>query len=722
VTEWALRVQAAPLQGAGGSFGALTPLLAARSVAVVGASDREGNLGGLAVGFLRKFGFAGPVWPVNAGRPTVGGLSCYPDLRALPGTPDLAILAVPAEAVTGVVRDCIATGVPAAVAWAGGFAEAGDDEGRARQRELTAVCRDADIQFCGPNCIGIINTSIGLTASFSTMLNEHARLTPGVVSMVSQSGGIGVMAHARAQRLGLGFRITISCGNEAALGIAQFIQALVQDDGTRVIAVYTEGLSDPAGFVDALSAARERRKPVVILKGGATEASGRAALAHTGRLAGSDRTYDAIFRELAAIRVYSSEELVDVCLQLASVSPSKLPAGDRVLVTSFGGGSGVIATDQCGREGLSVPALDDATQARLDTLVTPLSSVLNPIDFTPGMMTNATHRARLPVALDVLADAPGLDTWLFMAAGFNKQAPELVTLLDTVRARSQKPIHLTWQSMPAGIAERMAERGYYVFDEQARAVRAAGHLVRYAANLRHRIRRSAAPAAPFAWHEFVRGEEGQVVSEHTVAAILEKAGLPVARGRLARTPDEAVQAAKSVGFPVAIKGISPAITHRAKVGLVALDVTTPPAVAKTAERFRARAAQLGATLEGVWVQHMFTGAVELLVTAFRDAEFGVMVGVGLGGGATEAIDDVAFSRAPLDAAGALDLLGTLRTLRRLPDLVSAQQRTLVADFIARFAALAASAPWRSFTLEVNPLKLAANDLAAVDGLLLIESN
>ena len=150
------------------------------------------------------------------------------------------------------------------------------------------------------------------------MLVEHDRLTPGVVSMVSQSGGIGVMAHARAQEFGLGFRVTISCGNEVALGIADFIRALVLDEGTRVIAVYMEGLSNPAAFVEALAEARARRKPVVILKGGGTEASGRAALAHTGRLAGSDRTYDAIFREFAAIRVYSSEELLDVCLQLAS--------------------------------------------------------------------------------------------------------------------------------------------------------------------------------------------------------------------------------------------------------------------------------------------------------------------------------------------------------------------------------------------------------------------
>src|SRR5262245_48783736 len=192
-----------------GSFGALAPLLAPRSVAVVGASDREGNLGGAAVRFLRKFGYAGPIWPVNRSRADVAGLPCFPSLRELPGVPDLAILALPAESVVGLVNDCAEAGVPAAVAWAGGFAETGD-EGRARQRELEAVCRATGIKLCGPNCIGVINTALGLTASFSSMLVEFDTLTPGAVSMVSQSGGIAVMSHSRAQEFGLGFRVTVS--------------------------------------------------------------------------------------------------------------------------------------------------------------------------------------------------------------------------------------------------------------------------------------------------------------------------------------------------------------------------------------------------------------------------------------------------------------------------------------------------------------------------------
>ena len=717
-------VRSAPAIGAasGGDrpFGELSPLLAPRSVAVIGASDREGNLGGIAVEFLKKFKFQGSIWPINTGRSEVAGLPCFSSLRDLPSVPDLAILAVPSESVVAVLKDCVAAGVPAAVAWAGGFAEIGET-GRARQRELEEVCRASSIKFCGPNCIGIINTSIGLTASFSSMMYEHERLAPGSVSMVSQSGGISVMAHSRAQQLGLGFRVTISCGNEASLGIPDFIRALAQDDGTRVIAVYTEGLSDPAAFVAALAEARKRRKPVVILKGGATEASGRAALAHTGRLAGVDRTYDAIFREFAAIRVYSTEEMLDVCLQLASLRPGQLPAGNRVLISSFGGGSGVICTDQCGRENLEVPPLDQDTQQRVKPLLTPLSSALNPIDMTPGIMTNPRHRANMPQALNVLADAPDLDAWLFMAAGFGSLAPELVEMFDTVRNHTDKPICLTWQAMPEGILESLAARGIYTFTEHARAVRALGHIVRYAEDLRHCIRHTPADIIAFPWGDFVDpASKGEVVSEHVVARILEAAGLPVAEGRLASTTAEAVTAAEEVGFPVAIKGISPAITHRAAAGLVALNVDTSEAVEKTDRAFLARAAERGVTLEGTWVQHMFSGHHELLVTALRDQEFGVMVGCGMGGGMTEVIDDVVFARAPITADGAFDLLSRLRTIRRLPELICAQQKHQAADFIARFSALVASAPWQRFTFEINPLKLGANDLAAVDGLLIIE--
>ena len=701
------------------SFGDLTPLIAPRQVAVIGASDREGNLGGLAVTFLQRFGYRGGVYPVNAGRPSVAGLPCFPNLQALPLCPDLAIVAVPAEAVVDVVKDCIAIGVPAAIVWAGGFAE-GDDSGRARQKQLEDVCRGTSLKLCGPNCIGVINTSIGLTASFSSLMTEFDYLAPGTVSIVSQSGGTAVTAHARAQELGLGFRVTISCGNEATLTIGDFIHALAQDDGTRVIAAYVEGLSDPARFLEALAEAKRRGKPVVILKGGANEQSGRAALAHTGKLAGSDRTYDAVFREFAAIRVYSTEELLDVSLQLASLRKGQLPAGNQVLLTTFGGGSGVLAADQCAREGLSVPTLDARTRARLTPIFSPLGSSINPVDLTPGSMTNPKYRATLPAVLKTLVDAPDIDAQVFMSAGFGALAGEVVTMFENLRANTDKPICISWLSPPQGIRQSLAARGVVMFDEHARAIRACGHLVRYAANRRHRIIHRPELATPFRWSDFIGDTTTErIVSEDVAARILEAAGLPVAKGRLARNTAEAVRVTEEVGYPVAMKAISPAITHRAAAGLVRLNVENADAVALADRALRDRAAGRGVTLDGIWVQHMVSGGLELLVTALRDPQFGVIVGCGMGGGMTEIIDDVVFARAPIDHDGAFDLIGHLRTCQRLPELLPDAGRKRAADFLARFSALVASAPWVKFTFEVNPVKLGTDEMAAVDALLVI---
>jgi acetate---CoA ligase (ADP-forming) len=698
-------------------FGELTPLLAPRSVAIIGASEREGNLGGVAVRHLRKFGFSGAVWPVNPSRKPVADLPCFASLADLPSVPDLGVIAVAAEAVTDVVRDCIAAKVPAAVVWAGGFAEGGED-GKLRQRELEQVAAGR-IKLCGPNCLGIINTANGLTASFSSLLVDFANLIPGAVSMVSQSGGISITAHAKAQQLGLGFRATISCGNEALLSIGDFIAALAQDDGTRVIAVYAEGFSDPQAFIAGLTEARRRNKPVVILKGGATEESGRAALAHTGRLAGLDRTYDGVFREFAAIRVYSVEELLDVSLQLAALGPGNLPAGNRVLLSSFGGGSGVIGTDQCAREGLAVPPLGEATRHQLKPIFPALGSMMNPVDLTPGAVTNPAQRAHLPDVLKTLADSPDVDIFAFLSAGFDRLAPEVMRMFEDLRSHAQKPVCLSWLSPPPGITEALAARGIPSFDEHARLVRAIGHIARYAADTRHRIHHQPEARRDFPWAEFVHKGD-RVVSENIVAAILEKAGLPVAKGHLATTASEAGHAAEAIGFPVVIKAISPKITHRAAAGLVRLGLESADAVASADRAFRARATELGVTLDGTWVQHMVPGNVELLVTAFRDREFGVMVGCGIGGGMTEIVDDVVFTRAPVDAEGAADLIDRLRTIRRLPDFLSTQYKVSAAAFIAGFSALIASAPWERFTFEINPLKLGKGQCAAVDGLLLTE--
>jgi acyl-CoA synthetase (NDP forming) len=345
-----------------------------RSIAVIGASDAQGSLGGTVVRFLQRFGFPGPIWPVNPRRDTVAGLPCYPAPEALPAPADLALLTVPAAAVLGAVRACAAAGTRHGIVWAGGFAEIGG-EGRARQDALVDACRETGFQLCGPNCIGIINVHPPLVASFASALLATDRLLPGNISIVSQSGGMATVAQALAQEAGFGCRHVISSGNEAVLTTADFIHALVQDPATKVIAAYVEGVRDPDQLLLALAAARAAGKPVIMLKGGGTAASARAALAHTGALAGEERVWDAVLQEHAVIRVHSQEELLDVALALSGADLARLPAGPGVGTITYGGGSGVLSSDQCARVGLHTPPLEPASIERLRPIVPPIGAM-----------------------------------------------------------------------------------------------------------------------------------------------------------------------------------------------------------------------------------------------------------------------------------------------------------------------------------------------------------
>jgi acetate---CoA ligase (ADP-forming) len=299
-------------------FADVSRLLAPRSVAVIGASDSPGNVGGATVRFFGKFASPCAVYPVNRGRDSVAGLRCYPSVADLPHPADLAILAVPAAAVAGLVRECVAAGITAGIVWAGGFVEGGD-AGMARQQELAAICRETGFAMLGPNCIGIIDTHTPVTASFASMMLGFDRFLAGNISMVSQSGGLATMGQAMAQLEGYGFRYMVSTGNEAVLDVADFVYALAADAATKVIAIYLEGARDGEKLRRALLAARAARKPVIVLKAGATQASAVAAAAHTGALVGEGRVWDAVLRDCAAIQVASLEELLDVAMQLSGL-------------------------------------------------------------------------------------------------------------------------------------------------------------------------------------------------------------------------------------------------------------------------------------------------------------------------------------------------------------------------------------------------------------------
>ncbi|MGH6902781.1 MAG: acetate--CoA ligase family protein, partial [Geminicoccaceae bacterium] len=592
----------------------VAPLLSPRSVAVIGASDAAGNLGGVAVGFLRRFGFPGAIHPINPGRETVAGLPCLPGVADLPEPVDLAIIAVGEDRVAGVVRECAAIGIPSGVVWAGGFGEAGA-AGRARQDELIALCRKTGFRLLGPNCLGAINGALPMTATFASFLIEAERIIPGRISYVGQSGGLISSCLALAQHLGVGFRHMVSTGNEAVLTTADFIKAFAADAGTKVIAVYLEGLRDGARLIAALEAARRAGKPVVLIKGGVTAASARAAAAHTGALAGERRVWDAILSEQAVIQVESMEELLDVVLFLDSIDLGKLPAGPNVAPITFGGGFGVLAADQCARKGLATPPLAKASRARLQALLPPIAATGNPFDLTPVTYNEAAWMEKLPQALEVIAADDAIDTILFMCGPMGRHGKELAGIIRDLRDATRKTVCLGWPLAPAGMVERVRKDGFFVFTEFDRAINAIAKVAGFRRDLERAERRAPVGASSsFDWSAHVGAPApGQVVPEHACHRILAAAGLPVAKGRFARSQSEALRAARDLGFPLAMKGTAAGIIHRARVSLVALDLRSEDDVRAQFAAQNARAAAAGAPLEGVYLQAMARPGIDILV-------------------------------------------------------------------------------------------------------------
>jgi acyl-CoA synthetase (NDP forming) len=538
--------------------------------------------------------------------------------------------------------------------------------------------------------------------------------------MVSQSGGLGTSFFGMVHRAGFGFRTLVSSGNEAVVSFADYLYALARDEGTGVIAAYLEGVTDGPKLVRALAEARRQRKPVVIVKSGAGKVSARAAQAHTGALVGEDRVFDAILQEMGAIRVYSIEELADVSLVLAGMGKGRLPAGPGIGIVTFGGGNGVLGVDQCEQAGLVVPALAPAGVERLRPLLVSTATASNPVDLTPSTAFRAESLAQLPAALDVMVAQPDIDMLMMIASSLASKAVEIATIVADLWDRSPKPVVMCWPDTPTGTAARLAVRGLPVFTEPARAARALAALVRHREALDRPARPEVMTSGSFDWHRHVHVDAPRVISENECHAILRAAGLPVAEGELVQDEAGALRAADALGLPVALKGISPQVTHRAAAGLLAIDLRSRDDVAAAWRRLSARAKDIGVTLDGLYVQKMHKGGVELLASAFRDPIFGPVISCGAGGGLTELIDDVVIERAPVDRAIAQGMIERLRLRRHARDGQGPLPTEPAADFLVRLSELAASAPWPSFTIEVNPIKWTREAVVAVDGLLIVE--
>jgi acyl-CoA synthetase (NDP forming)/GNAT superfamily N-acetyltransferase len=684
----------------------LAPFAAPAAVAVIGASRRPDGIGHRVLRALIEAGFRGTISAVNPSRATILGVETCASVRELSVPPDLAIVAVNHSRVPAVVDDCAARGVKAIVVITAGYAESGP-EGRARQDALVAQVRGHGLRMVGPNCLGILNTdpAVRLNASFSPTWP-----LPGSVAMLSQSGALGLALLSFASQLGLGVSSFFSVGNKADVSGNDLLQFWDEDARTGVVLLYLESFGNPRRFA-RIARRLASRKPVVALKAGRREAGRRAAGSHTAALAGSDIAVEALFRQSGVLRVDTLEELFDVA---ACLDTQPLPEGPRVGIITNAGGPGILCADACEGHGLTVPELPARLQSELASALPSLASVRNPVD-----MVASAGAADYRLVIDRMIASRDVDAIIVIHTPVMSR--DLAPMLDAVREAvaagrgreaAAKPVLVCVLApdAPRGFIAAGGERvPLYTFPERAARALAAA---RDYAEWRRR------PASPVPDLSGVHSSVARVLCRRILSergegwlagpearAVLQAFGLPVAASGFARTADEAADAARRLGFPVAVKLSSRTILHKTDIGAVRLNLANDQEVRAAFDAIAAMVDARGEkpAMEGVEVQPMLRG-LEVFVGMAEDRTFGPLLAFGLGGVNVEVIRDIAFGVTPLTEADARDLI---RSIRGYPLLCGYRGRpaadlAALEDIVLRVARLAEELP-EVVELDLNPV-------------------
>jgi len=693
-------------------------LLRPRSVAVVGAGRNPSSAGHVVLTNLAKAGFEGPIHPVNPKADEIAGLPAFPSLADIPGPVDLVVVAVPAHAVTDVVRDAIAKGVHGLVVLTAGFGEVGE---RAAQDDLRDLARANGLRLVGPNCIGVVNTAVGLDATFAPFSP-----VPGRIAMQSQSGALGIALLERSARMGLGVSSFVSVGNKADVSGNDLLQYWEDDPGTDVVLLYLESFGNPRKFA-RIARRVSRRKPIVAVKSGRTEAGERAASSHTAAMASPDVAVDALFHQTGVIRVDTLDELFDMALVLGA---QPLPAGPRVAIVGNSGGPGILATDACVGAGLEVPELSATTQVALREVVDPNAAVANPVDLVAGA-TPSDYEAALGL---VVADE-GVDAVIVVhTPTFAAPSDEVAAVAARAATATEKPVLGCFLAapglpplLPGGDGEDASVPGpsdrVPVFGSPEPAARALARAARYATWRRTPTGSlpdlpgcdlAAARALVTAW--LADEPEGGWLPPAAVTDVLSAIGLTVVRDAPAAGADEAAAVATTLGYPVALKASGPEIVHKSDVGGVALDLSSADEVA---DAYRQMAERIGPAMTGALVQQMASPGVETIVGVVQDPLFGPLLLFGMGGTATELLGDRAFRILPVTDTDAAELVRSLRSSPLLFGYRGAPPAATdrLEELLQRVARLAAAVP-EVRELDVNPVIVSPDGAVAVDARIL----
>jgi acetate---CoA ligase (ADP-forming) len=690
------------------SLPSLDALFQPSSVAVVGASPDLGKPGGRALAFLKQFGYTGDLYAINPKYDEIDGVPCFPSLDAAPAGIDLVVLLLGAADITAAIRQAAGLGTRAAIICSSGFAEVGP-EGVALQEELRRALDETGVAAVGPNSLGIVHLNGNLAATFSTSLQLDLELQPGPIALVSQSGAMGAAIFTLAQSEGIAVGTFVSTGNETGLGFADYVRYMADSPEVSVILGYIEGVRDGARLVAAAQYARERGKVVAVLKAGRTDEGARAAMSHTGALAGSAAVYDAAFRRAGILEARSPRELLDVAIAFGG---GRLPAGDGVGITSMSGGAGAIMSDRLAEHGLRLAEFTDETSAKLGEVLPGFTRVGNPVDYG-GIYTNAELIER---GTRATIEDPGVDTLLFFLSLSPLMLGDLDVRLERLRSETDKPIVAAWLAGPPTAVAELRRRGIPAYEDPMRAADAVAALVRGSRPLPAEPELDDTP--PPAALEHAHGLLGERETKDLLAAY----GIPVVEEALAETPEHAAELARRFGGNVAVKAEADALLHKSDSGAVRLNVTPESAPAAFEEVVAAARAAGAGTVHGAVIQPMAEPGLELLAGVKHDPQFGPVVAVGLGGVTSEALQDVVVELAPLTHAHALAMLERLRAAALLGPFRGAEPRDVdaLADLVVALGRLAVDSAGRLSELDCNPVVAYAEGCLVLDAVAVFE--
>ncbi|MGE0352977.1 MAG: acetate--CoA ligase family protein [Gemmatimonadales bacterium] len=701
------------------NIASLNPIMRPRSIAVIGASRSPNTIGHEIVANLIKYGYTGPVYPINPKAGSVHSIRTWPSVGDLPDPVDSAVIAVPKQHVLEVAESCGAAGVKGLVVISAGFREVGGD-GVERERQLVEICRRYHMRLVGPNCMGVLNAEpdIAMNGTFAPSMPPFGR-----AAFVSQSGAMGLSVLDYAAEYGIGIAQFVSMGNKPDVSGNDLLLYWENDPAVSVILMYVENFGNPRRFLEIASRIT-KTKPIIVVKSGRSKVGARAASSHTGALAASDSAVEALLAQAGVLRAGSVEELFDLAMTFSGQS---MPRSRRTAVVTNSGGPGILAADALETHGMEVVDLDKSTVARLKPLFPEEASIRNPLDMIASA-TPAGYRS----ALGSLLSDPNIDSVLaiFVPPLGVRQADVAEAIASVVEEKPEKPVLAVLMGragLPQGKAElHEVKVPAYIFPESAaRSLSAMCRWREWSERPVVQPERLAVDQGKAAGIIQAALKAGQTkLSEIDTLNLLASYGIPTVATRLAGSEDEALAAAEQMGYPVVLKIVSPQIIHKTDVGGVRIHLGNAE---EAREAYReilenVRRAEPSAKISGILVQQMMRGGRETIVGMSRDRSFGPLIMFGLGGVMVEVLQDVQFRIAPIARLDARDMVRGIRGVKLLDGVRGDPPADFHAldEVLLRISQLSMDFP-QIAELDINPLLAYGNGVTAVDGRVLVKA-